>query len=114
MLALKPFGCCCFPWLRPYTSNKLEPRSTPCIFLGYCSGTKGYRCLDPIAHRVYISRHVKFIEHDFPYHTLLSNAQLASSVSTSSPPVPHFVIRSTFPTSVASLSTSIPTSPPVS
>ena len=30
---LRIFGCLCYPWLRPYTSNKLEPRSRPCIFV---------------------------------------------------------------------------------
>uniref|UniRef100_A0A251UMJ3 Putative ribonuclease H-like domain-containing protein n=1 Tax=Helianthus annuus TaxID=4232 RepID=A0A251UMJ3_HELAN len=43
----KSFGCRVFPLLRDYTPHKLCPRSIPCIFVGYCSKYKGYRCLDP-------------------------------------------------------------------
>lgn len=32
---LKPFGYVCYPWLRPYSKSKLQPKSTPCLFLGY-------------------------------------------------------------------------------
>jgi hypothetical protein len=32
---LHSFGCLCFPWLKPYTNNKLQPKSTPCVFIGY-------------------------------------------------------------------------------
>lgn len=64
---LKVFGCRCYPWLRPYASHKLAPRSIPCIFLGYHPSYKGYRCLDPITHKVYVSRHVTFDEHYFPF-----------------------------------------------
>lgn len=60
------FGCPCFPWLRPYTAHKLQPRSIPCVFIGYHPSYKGYRCLDMSTGRVYISRHVRFFENVFP------------------------------------------------
>jgi hypothetical protein len=28
------------------------------VFIGYPSNTKGYRCYDPVSHRVITSRHV--------------------------------------------------------
>lgn len=65
--SLKVFGCQCFPWLRPYVSHKLQPKSIPCVFLGYHPSVKGYRCLDPHSGKIYLSRHVVFHEHIFPY-----------------------------------------------
>lgn len=58
------FGYKCYPLLRPYTSHKLEYRSKACIFLRYSHA--GYRCLDPIIDKVYLSRHVVFDENSFP------------------------------------------------
>ena len=29
------FGYLCFPWLRPYSSHKLDPKYSLCVFLGY-------------------------------------------------------------------------------
>jgi hypothetical protein len=58
---LRVFGCKCFPLLRPYTNHKLEYRSKVCIFLGYSYA--GYRCLDPLTDKVYLSRHVVFDDH---------------------------------------------------
>ncbi|KAG7587359.1 GAG-pre-integrase domain [Arabidopsis thaliana x Arabidopsis arenosa] len=64
---LRVFGCLCFPWLRPYTNNKLEDRSTPCVFLGYSQTQSAYLCLQPSSGRIYTSRHVKFDESVFPF-----------------------------------------------
>jgi len=67
---LHSFGCLCFPWLRPYTTNKLQNRSKPCIFLGYSNYHHTYLCLDHSTNRIYISRHVQFIENSFSYQIL--------------------------------------------
>lgn len=60
------FGCLCFPNLHNSTLDKLSPRSTPCLFLGYPIQHKGYRCLDLKSNRIIISRHVIFDESTFP------------------------------------------------
>jgi hypothetical protein len=62
----RSFGCSYFPLLRPYSTHKLMFRSKHCIFLGYRSNQRGYRCLDPISCKVYMSRHVVFDETRFP------------------------------------------------
>ncbi|KAL8138142.1 hypothetical protein V2J09_004143 [Rumex salicifolius] len=69
---LRTFGCLCYPNLTATTKHKLEPRSTPCIFLGYATSHKGYRCLALDTHKVIISRNVIFDEFQFPYK--LSNS----------------------------------------
>lgn len=40
---LRIFGSLCYPWLRSYASDKLQPCSKACVFLGYCPNMKGYR-----------------------------------------------------------------------
>ncbi|KAM1024520.1 hypothetical protein ACFX2C_037789 [Malus domestica] len=111
--SLKVFGCCCFPWLKPYTSSKLDPKSTPCVFLGYSLNHKGYLCLNPSTNRLYISRHVLFDESTFPFHTLHSSpSQPVSSSPLYSPSIPSsltFHSVSTPPTPSAPSTTPIPT-----
>ncbi len=61
-LKLRKFGCLCYPLTRPYNFNKMEPKSKPCIFLGYSPTQNAYKCLEPYTHKIYISRHVLFDE----------------------------------------------------
>ncbi|PKU78648.1 Retrovirus-related Pol polyprotein from transposon TNT 1-94 [Dendrobium catenatum] len=68
---LRTFGCQCFPWLRPYTANKLLPRSQECTFIGYSPVHKGYKCLNSYSNKIFISRHVTFNETCFPFKTTL-------------------------------------------
>ncbi|GLT36101.1 hypothetical protein SLA2020_105040 [Shorea laevis] len=63
---LRVFGCLCFPWLRPYNSNKLQYRSRPCLFVRYSSENLSYKCLDLSTQKLFYSRHVIFQEHTFP------------------------------------------------
>ncbi|XP_065627419.1 uncharacterized protein LOC136066661 [Quercus suber] len=60
---LRSFGFACFILLQPHEHNKLEPRSRLCCFLGYGETQKGYRCYDPVSHRLRVSRNVVFWEH---------------------------------------------------
>ncbi|RVW35995.1 Retrovirus-related Pol polyprotein from transposon RE1 [Vitis vinifera] len=66
---LRSFGCLYYPWLRPYTSHKLESRSSPCVFVGYSPTQSVYLCLDTSTARLYTSRHVRFVESIFPFVT---------------------------------------------
>lgn len=56
--SLRVFRCACYPWLKPYTTNKLEPRSRRCVFIEYPINIKGYKCYDMITGRAFISRYV--------------------------------------------------------
>lgn len=71
---LRVLGCAVWPNLRPYNSRKLNFRSTRCVFLGYSSKHKGFKCLEPNSGRVYISRDVTFDESIFPFADLHPNA----------------------------------------
>lgn len=72
--SLHVFGCACWPNLRPYNNRKLSFHSTQCVFLGYSSLHKGFKCLEPHTGRIYISRDVVFDEDVFPFSSLHSNA----------------------------------------
>jgi hypothetical protein len=43
---LRVFSCACYPNIADTAPHKLAPRSTRCVFLGYSTDHKGYRCLD--------------------------------------------------------------------
>lgn len=64
---LRAFGCACYPLLTPYNNPKFQYRSKECIFLGYSTSHRGYKCLDNKSGRIYISKDVLFNEKHFPY-----------------------------------------------
>jgi hypothetical protein len=56
----KVFGCTCF--VHDYRSSveKLDPRALKCIFVGYSSTKKGYKCWYPSEKRFFVSMDVTF------------------------------------------------------
>ena len=71
-----PFGCRVYQCLRDYAPHKFSPRSLPCIFLGYSSSHKGFRCFDTTTSRTYITRHARFDEIFFPFSNTSSPASI--------------------------------------
>ena len=114
--SLKIFGCKCFPWLKPYVNSKLEPKSQPCVFLGYSLQHKGYKCMDLVTRKVYISRHVLFYETQFPFHHISSSSNLMPMSQPSHfNHIPTSLTFSTPPTvsTISSSSSILPFSPPL-
>jgi len=69
--SFRVYGCTCFV-LRPHAErSKLSSRSAICVFVGYGECKKGYRCFDPITRKLYVSRHVVFLEH-IPFFSIPS------------------------------------------
>ena len=59
---LRIFGCIAHVKKAGPGISKLSDRSTKMVFVGYESGTKGYRVYDPVAKKLHISRDVIFEE----------------------------------------------------
>jgi hypothetical protein len=71
---LRAFGCACWPRLHPYNSHKLQFCSKQCVFMGYSTLHKRYKCFDLFTGQIYTSRDVVFDELIFPFSTLNPNA----------------------------------------
>jgi hypothetical protein len=59
---MKTFGCIVHVKKVGPGITKLSDRSTKMVFLGYESGTKGYRVFDPVNNRLHVSQDVVFEE----------------------------------------------------
>ncbi|RVW51913.1 Retrovirus-related Pol polyprotein from transposon TNT 1-94 [Vitis vinifera] len=62
------FGCTAFVHVHSQHRDKLDPRVIKCVFLGYSSTKKGYKCYNPSARKFYISADVTFTENKPFFH----------------------------------------------
>ncbi|KAJ4718987.1 Retrovirus-related Pol polyprotein from transposon TNT 1-94 [Melia azedarach] len=56
------FGCICYVFVPDHLRSKFDKKAIRCIFVGYDSQRKGWRCCDPTTGRCYTSRNVVFDE----------------------------------------------------
>ena len=101
--ALKVFGCACFPFFKPYSSHKFDPKSRMCIFLGYPPLSKGYIYLKVSTRKVYISPHCIFHESMFPSLSSMDYVPSPSSLPIFDPwfaTLLPFFVPSTFDSSI--------------
>ena len=59
---IRIFGCICYVMIPSVKRDKLDRKSTVCIFLGYCRNSKGYRVYDPKTNKLGTHRNVAFDE----------------------------------------------------
>ncbi|KAJ3705170.1 hypothetical protein LUZ61_008875 [Rhynchospora tenuis] len=90
---LRVLGCLCFPHTRPYSAHKLEYRATPCVFIGYATSQKGYRCLHIESNRVFVSRNVQFDENVFPFKDILPTTTDPHVSNNNSPSSPLLLVQ---------------------
>ena len=76
-LAPKVFGCTSFVHIHNHNWGKLDLRALKCVFVGYSSIQKGYKCYHPPTRKLYISDDVTFVENE-PY---FSNPYLQRELS---------------------------------
>ena len=62
------FGCMSFVHVHSQNRGKLDPRALKCVFVGYSSTQKRYKCYHPPAKKFYVSMDVTFNEQE-PYFT---------------------------------------------
>jgi hypothetical protein len=59
---LRVFGCIAYAFFNPQKRTKLDEKSEKCIFIGYCTQSKGYRLYNPESGKIIVSRNVMFDE----------------------------------------------------
>ncbi|MCO5572900.1 hypothetical protein L7F22_026661 [Adiantum nelumboides] len=59
---LRVFGCLAYAHIPQQLRGKLDDKAVNCIFVGYSSGSKGYRLYNPATNKIFESRDVIFAE----------------------------------------------------
>jgi len=82
MLLPRVFGCSVFVHIPKANRTKFDPCVEKCVFIGYATHQKGYRCYSPITHRVYVTMDCDSLESEY----FLSSQLDVQGEKTSEPP----------------------------
>lgn len=63
------FGCLDFAVNSTHKNDKFQPRGIPCLFLHYPPTQKGFRLLNLLTKKTFVSRYVVFNEHVFQFNS---------------------------------------------
>ena len=69
----KVFGCVAYVHIYSHQRSKLDPCALQCVFIGYSSTKKGYKCYHPPTQKVHVTLDVTFHE-TVPYCIFPSSA----------------------------------------
>ena len=58
----KIFGCVAYVHIPKNQRTKIEPCAMRCVFVGYGTHQKGYRCYNPTTKRMFLTMDVTFVE----------------------------------------------------
>ena len=112
------FGCTAYVHDTSPALTKLDARSFWCVFVGYSSLQKGYRCYHPSSRQFFILANVTFAEHEPFFGTsssssclLFDAAPLASPLESLSSLEPTVPVPSSFPPAPSSLHILCPPEP---
>ena len=101
---LKVFGCLFFSSTLSHNISKFDPRSIPCVFLGFPFSVKGYKLLNLVNKKIFVSRDVTFHETVFSFISSTYSYSPHSNIT-----FPHL-----FPFLYTSIAPLVPASQPVS
>jgi hypothetical protein len=76
---LRIYGSIAWVHMNDECRTKLEPKSRKCLFVGYYEESKAYKCYDPQAQKILISKDVRFEEGIFP-HALVAPSSAGISL----------------------------------
>ncbi|CAL9006051.1 unnamed protein product [Prunus brigantina] len=80
VLTPRSFICVAFVYLHKNQRSKLDPCPLRCVFLGYATHQKGYRCYHPYTRQTYVTLDVTFMESEMLFYDPTSNSTLQEEI----------------------------------